>query len=95
MPPAPSENLRVRKYRKGSRYTHGERKIIEPYKVAFRSQQCKAGRLQILKSDILPAMFNYWASIDKAPVDEEESRLRAKVNSQACEGYTIDHVPRT
>jgi hypothetical protein len=94
MPPEPSENLRLRKYRKGGRYTDEERRIIEPYKVSFRSQQSKAGRLQILKTDILPAMFNYWAAIDKAPVDQEESRLRAKVNSQACEGCTIDHIAR-
>jgi hypothetical protein len=79
MTPGPSENLRLRQYRKGSRYTVDERKIIEPYKVAFRSQQSKAGRLQILKGDILPAMFNYWASIRRAPVDHEESRIRAKV----------------
>jgi hypothetical protein len=81
MPPEPSENARLRQYRKGSRYSVEERKIIEPYKVAFRSQESKANRLQILKCDILPAMFNYWVSIDRAPTDEEESRIRAKVNS--------------
>jgi hypothetical protein len=85
MPPEPSENSGRRQYRKGSRYTVEERKIIEPYKDAFRSQQSKAGRLQILKCDILPAIFNYWVSIERAPMDEEESRLRAKVNYQTCE----------
>jgi hypothetical protein len=84
MPPEPLENPRVRQYRKGSRYSVEERKIIEPYKVAFRSQESKANRLQILKCDILPAMFNYWVSIDRAPMDEEESRIRAKVNFQIC-----------
>ena len=71
-----------------------ERKIIEPYKVAFQSQESKASRLEILKCDILPVMFNYWVSIDRAPMDEEESCFRAKVNSQACQGCVIDHIPR-
>jgi hypothetical protein len=94
MPPEPSEKPRLRQYRKGSTYTSEERKIIEPYKVAFRSQESKANRLQILKCDILPAIFNYWVSIGRAPMDEEESRLRAKVNSQACQGCIIDHIAR-
>ena len=41
-------------YRKESKYTVEEQKVIEPYKDAFRDQQSKAGRLQILKCDILP-----------------------------------------
>jgi hypothetical protein len=80
MLPEPSENVGTRQYRKESKYTIQERKIIEPYKDAFRSQESKAGRLQILKCDILPAIFNYWVSIERAPVDEEDSRIRAKVN---------------
>jgi hypothetical protein len=35
MPPEPSENLGKRQYRKESRYTIEEWKIIEPYKDAF------------------------------------------------------------
>jgi hypothetical protein len=80
MPPEPSENAGMRQYRKESKYTIQEWKIIESYKDAFRSQESKAGRLQILKCDILPAIFNYWVSIERAPVDEEDSRIRAKVN---------------
>jgi len=94
MPPEPSENLQLRKYQKGGRYTDEEQRIIEPYKVSFQLQQLKAGWLQILKTNILPAMFNYWAAIDKAPVDQEESCLCAKVNSQGYEGCTIDHIAR-
>lgn len=94
MPPEPSQTLRLRQYRKGSRYTVEERKIIEPYKVAFRTQDSKAGRVQILRSNILPAIFNYWVSVDKAPKDDEESRARAKVDCQACQGCIIDHIAR-
>jgi hypothetical protein len=42
MPPEASMNLQFRQYRKGSRYTIEERKIIKPYKIAFRSQESKA-----------------------------------------------------
>jgi hypothetical protein len=84
MPPEPSENPGQRQYCKGSRYTVKERKILAPYKDAFRSQESKAGRLQILKCDILPTIFNYWVSIETAPMDEEESCMCAKVNYQAC-----------
>jgi hypothetical protein len=80
MLPEPSENTEMRQYWKESKYTIQERKIIKPYKDAFRLQESKAGQLQILKCDILPAIFNYWVSIERAPVDEEDSRIHAKVN---------------
>jgi hypothetical protein len=80
MPPEPSENMGTRQYWKESKYTIQEWKIIEPYKDACRSQESKAGQLQILKCDILSAIFNYWVSIERAPVDEEDSRIHAKVN---------------
>jgi hypothetical protein len=50
------QNPRQSRYRKG-RYTVEERNIIEPFKVAFQSQESKASRLEILKRDILPAIF--------------------------------------
>jgi hypothetical protein len=94
MRPEPSENQGHRQYRKGSRYTGEERKIIEPYKDAFRSQESKAARLQILKTDILPAMFNYWASIEMTPMDAEESCTRAKVGYHPIQCCIIDHIAR-
>jgi hypothetical protein len=80
MPPEPSENAGTRQYQKESKYTIQEWKIIKPYKDAFQSQESKAGQLQILKYDILPAIFNYWVSIERAPVDEEDSCIHTKVN---------------
>ena len=73
-----------------------EQKIIKPYKDAFQLQESKAGQLQILKCDILPAIFNYWVSIELAPMDEEESHIHAKVNYQfeACQGSIIDYINR-
>ena len=90
------QNPRQSRYRKG-RYTVEERNIIEPFKDAFRSpQESKAGRLEILKHDILPAIFNYWQSIDGVHFAEEESRKRAKVSYQACSTLhcIIDHIAR-
>jgi hypothetical protein len=75
-------NTNRRQVRKDSKYSTEERKVIEPYKDAFRSEQTVAGRLQILRNDILPAMFNYWQIIGKAPENEDESRQRAKVKFQ-------------
>jgi hypothetical protein len=69
----------ARKPRKDSKYSAEERKIIEPYKDAFRSERTVGGRLQILRNNILPAMFNYWERIGNSPKDQDESRLRAKV----------------
>src|ERR1700676_2129466 len=94
MRPEPSENQGHRQYRKGSRYTGEERKIIEPYKDAFRSQESKAARLQILKTDTLPAMFNYWASIEMTPMDAEESCTCAKVGYHPIQCCIIDHIAR-
>ena len=96
MPPEVSEKQALGQYRKGSRYTLEEHKITEPYKDAFWSEESKASWLQILKCDILPAIFNYWVSIERAPLDEEESCIHAKVNYQleACQGSIIDHIAR-
>ena len=77
------QNPRQSRYRKG-RYTVEEWNIIELFKDAFRSQESKASWLEILKRDILPAIFNYWQSIDGVHFAEEESRKRAKVSYQAC-----------
>ena len=82
----------LRQYQKGSRYTVEEQKIIEPYRDAFQSEELKAGWLQILKCNILPAIFNYWVSIERAPMDEEESRMCAKVNYQTCEEGTVSLI---
>ena len=97
MPPESSANPRMRQYQKNSKYTSEERAIIEPYRDAFRSQESKAGRLQILKCDILPAIFNYWRTTGNDPQDEVESRIRAKVNYQACQACQVcnfDHIAR-
>jgi hypothetical protein len=94
MTPQPSENPGYRQHQKGSQYTVEEQKIIEPFKDAFRSQESKAARLQILKTDILPAMFNYWASIEMAPMNPEESCTRAKVGYHPIQCCIIDHIAR-
>jgi len=68
-----------RKPRKDCKYDAKERKAIEEFKEIYQSQTTRNGRLVVLKSQILPAMFNYWASIGKAPSDKEEHVNRAQV----------------
>ncbi|KAF8812020.1 hypothetical protein BYT27DRAFT_7013364, partial [Phlegmacium glaucopus] len=56
-----------------------ERKVMGPYKESFRTQTTKAGHLQILRTDILPAIFNYWVNNGNTPKDDNDSRLCVKV----------------
>ena len=71
-----------------------EQKIIEPYKDAFQLQESKAAWLQILKTDILPTIFNYWASIEMTPMDPEESCRHAKVGYYPIQCCIIDQIAR-
>lgn len=55
---------------------------IISFKLQFIQATTVPERVLILKSQILPAMFNYWAEIGREPKDEEESRAQAKVTIQ-------------
>ncbi|KAM6490263.1 hypothetical protein JOM56_014240 [Amanita muscaria] len=63
---------------KDARYNAEELKAIQPFKEVFVLERSKPGRLKIFQNDILPALFNYWESVGKGPVDKIESCLRAK-----------------
>jgi hypothetical protein len=62
------------------KYTAEERQVIEVYKVAYRTATTKEERVVILRKDILPAIFVYWAGKGQDPQTEEESRFRSKVH---------------
>ncbi|KAM6500775.1 hypothetical protein JOM56_003789 [Amanita muscaria] len=68
----------LRRPRKDARYNAEELKAIQPFKEVFVSERSKPSRLKIFQNDILPALFNYWESVGKGPVDKIESCLRAK-----------------
>jgi hypothetical protein len=77
-----SENTR-HKIRKDCKYKSEELDQILPFKQIFINADTVPQRILILRSQILPAMFNYWAANGKEPKDEEESRSRAKVKGQS------------
>lgn len=69
-----------RKSRKDSKYNAEERKAIDPFKETYRSQTTRDGRLMVLKTQILPAMFNYWSKAGEQLRNKEDEVSRARVN---------------
>jgi hypothetical protein len=68
-----------RKIRKDCRYNAEERKAIDLFKHTYQSQTTRDGRLVVLKSQILPAMFNHWVSVGRDPQDQAERETQARV----------------
>lgn len=66
--------------RKDCIYTPQELQQILPFRDIYK-KGTKAERVLVMKSQVLPAMFNYWASNGKHPQSEEESRDWAKVQT--------------
>ena len=64
---------------KDCKYNAKELEQILPFKNIFINANTIPERLLILKSQILPAMFNYWVGNGQEPRDQEESRSWAKV----------------
>lgn len=79
--PMPGDEVTTptRKPRKDCRYNTAELDVLRPFKEEFRTRTTTKDRLAVLKNKILPAMFNYWQSIGKQPVNEDESRAWSKV----------------
>lgn len=78
--PMPEATVQIpRRIRRDCIYNAAERAILNPFKAEFISQTTVKGRLDVLKSKILPAMFNYWWSIGRRAKDEDENRQWTKV----------------
>ena len=71
------------KPRKDCTYSAKELEQILLFKDSFIKATTIPERMLILRSQILPAMFNYWAANGKEPNDQEESKARAKVTSSS------------
>jgi hypothetical protein len=72
------------KPRKDCQYNAKELEQILPFKNPFIQASTVPERILILRSQILPAMFNYWAANGKEPTDQDESQSWAKVQ---CSSY--------
>jgi hypothetical protein len=68
-----------RRPRKDCKYSAGELEQILPFKNDFINASTIPERTLIMRSQILPAMFNYWATKGKEPKDVDESQSWAKV----------------
>jgi hypothetical protein len=72
--------------RRDCSYDAEELEQILPFKDGFIKATTIPERMLILRSQILPAMFNYWAANGKEPNDAEESKARAKVRCSSYNG---------
>ena len=83
-----SNNGKMRKARQACHYTAEERKVFHIFKEEYRSQTTKERRGHILKTKILPNIFNYWTNDGAQPLNEDDARERVKVCT-GDEGYSL------
>lgn len=72
---------KTRKPRKNALYSRDEIAVINKYKEEYRQQTTRELRGHVFKTKILVDLFNFWLAQGIAPVEEEESLNRMKVNS--------------
>ena len=70
---------KVRKPRRDCKYTLNERAIIAVYKDKYQSETTSAGCGHIFRSNILPAIFNYWTETGKINDIWQDIESEAKV----------------
>jgi len=71
--------------RKDCMYNAKELEQILLFKTTFIGASTIAEHILILRSQILPTIFNYWAVNGKEPIDQDESRAWDKVNRSSLE----------
>jgi hypothetical protein len=76
------------------KYSAKEQQVIEVHKVAYRTAATKEERVLILRRDILPAIFAYWATENQEPQSEDESRVCSKVNFAMPIRDGVDYLSR-
>lgn len=74
--------VRMRKRRKDCFLSIGERKAIEPFKERYKSEPLRERRVNMVKSEVMVAYFNYLHSQKQAPKTPEELKEKTKVSLQ-------------
>lgn len=69
----------ARKPRKDARYSREEMTILIEYKEEYREQTTRELRANIIRTKILPRLYNFWVANGTGPKDENESENRMKV----------------
>lgn len=67
--------------RRPSKYSVQERAILNAHKDNYKKQTTPAGRMHVAQTDILPAIFNYWAS-QGVEFTDGQIEGRTKVNDR-------------
>jgi len=81
---------RTHKVRSDCKYNQNELDEILPYKLDFINGTIPE-RMQLLKGEILPKLFNYWESLGKV-YNSIESKIISKVilsKLQVCDNLTM------
>jgi hypothetical protein len=82
-----SNARKIRKARQACHYTAEEREVFNKYKEEYRSQTTKEQRGHILKTQILPDLFNYWTNDGAVPLSDAEACKRVKVCTEDEENH--------
>ena len=78
---------KARKLRKDAFYSPAERTILNKYKQEYRMQPTRELRGNVLRTKILPDLFNYWDHEGLGPETDEESTVCMKVISLSYFSY--------
>jgi hypothetical protein len=70
---------KARKHRKDAFYSPAEMTILVKHKQEYRTQPTRELRGNVLRTKILPDLYNYWVEKGTEPQTEEESTARMKV----------------
>jgi len=73
--------VKARKLRKDAFYSPAERSILNKFKLEYRMQPTRELRANVLRTKILPDLFNYWDHEGLGPENDEDSTRRMKVRS--------------
>lgn len=69
-----------RVHNKPCSYSASERAILQPFRKKYENESNKQARLQLLRGEILPALFNYWVEHGERPQTAEESSSSIQVS---------------
>ena len=70
---------RHRVHNKPCTYTATERAVIQPFRKRYENEENKQARIQMMRTEILPALFNYWEQRGDRPQTNEESTKSVQV----------------
>ena len=70
---------RHRVHNKPCTYTATEQAVIQPFRKRYENEENKQARIQMMHTEILPALFNYWEQRGDHPQTYEESTKLVQV----------------